>query len=182
MGVSSLSTKNLIACTAIIVLVCLKSPTNSTTFQISCVSSSEIYESQVWAWEREWLGVRHSSGWMPALPLMYLVTHLLICKIGNMCWQYILQKTIGWFLERTLCEAPTGPVCVSHSVVSALCDPMDYSLPVSSVHGILQARILEGDTISVSRGSSQPKDQTRVSCVAGGFFLFVCFSVLFLLF
>ena len=182
MGVSSLSTKNLIGCTAIIVLVCLKSPTNSTTFQISCVSSSEIYESQVWAWEREWLGVRHSSGWMPALPLMYLVTHLLICKIGNMCWQYILQKTVGWFLERTLCEAPTGPVCVSHSVVSALCDPMDCSLPVSSVHGILQARILEGDTISFSRGSSQPKDQTRVSCIAGGFFLFVCFSVLFLLF
>jgi len=38
---------------------------------------------------------------------------------------------------------------------------MDYSLPGSSVHGILQARILEWVAISFSRGSSQPRDQTR---------------------
>ena len=50
------------------------------------------------------------------------------------------------------------------------CDPMDLALPVSSVHGILQARILERGAVSFSRGSSQPKDQTRVSCIAGGFF------------
>ena len=37
-----------------------------------------------------------------------------------------------------------------------LCDPMNYSLPGSSVHGILQARILEWVAISFSRGSSQP--------------------------
>jgi len=40
-----------------------------------------------------------------------------------------------------------------------LCDPMDYSLPGSSVHGILQARILEWVAISFSRGSSQPRNQ-----------------------
>ena len=45
-----------------------------------------------------------------------------------------------------------------------LCDPMDCSLPGFSVHGILQARIVEWVTISFSRGSSQPGDQTRVSC------------------
>ena len=39
-----------------------------------------------------------------------------------------------------------------------LCDPMDYSLPGSSVHGILQARILEWVAISSSRGSSQPRN------------------------
>ena len=39
-----------------------------------------------------------------------------------------------------------------------LCDPMDHSLLGSSVHGILQARILEGVTIPLSRGSSQPRD------------------------
>ena len=44
-----------------------------------------------------------------------------------------------------------------------LCDPMDCTLPGSSVHGILQARILEWVAISFSRESSQPKDQTRVS-------------------
>ena len=40
-----------------------------------------------------------------------------------------------------------------------LCDPMDYSLPGSSVHGILQARILEWVAISFSKGSSWPRDQ-----------------------
>ena len=40
----------------------------------------------------------------------------------------------------------------------------------SSVHGIFQARILEWVTISYSRGSAQPRDQTQVSCAAGGFF------------
>ena len=39
-----------------------------------------------------------------------------------------------------------------------------YSLPGSSVHGILQARVLEWVAISFSRGSSQPRDQTHVSC------------------
>ena len=49
----------------------------------------------------------------------------------------------------------------------ALCDPMDCSLSGSSVHGILQARILEWVAISFSRGSSQPRDQTQVSRIVG---------------
>ena len=44
-----------------------------------------------------------------------------------------------------------------------LCNPMDYSPPVSSVQGILQARILEWVTIPFSRGSSQPRDWTHTS-------------------
>ena len=51
--------------------------------------------------------------------------------------------------------------------MSTLCDPMDCSLPGSSVHGILQARILEWVAIPFSRGSSQSRDQTQVSCIAG---------------
>ena len=47
---------------------------------------------------------------------------------------------------------------------------MDCSLPCSSVHGISQARILEQVAIPLSRGSSQPKDQIQVSCIAGRFF------------
>ena len=39
-----------------------------------------------------------------------------------------------------------------------LCDAMDYSLPGSSVHGILQARILERVVMPFSRGSSRPRD------------------------
>ena len=46
-----------------------------------------------------------------------------------------------------------------------LFDPMDYT-----AHGILQARILEYVAFPFSRGSVQPKDQTQVSCIAGGFF------------
>ena len=48
-----------------------------------------------------------------------------------------------------------------------LCDPMDCSPPGSSVHGILQARILEWVTISFCRGSSRPRDRTRVSGIGG---------------
>ena len=51
-----------------------------------------------------------------------------------------------------------------------LCNSMDFSPPGSSVHGILQARILEWVAIPFSRGSSQPMDQTQVSCLAGRFF------------
>ena len=51
-----------------------------------------------------------------------------------------------------------------------LCNPMDYSPPVSSVQGIFQERILEWVAISFSRGFSQPRDRTQVSCTAGGFF------------
>ena len=48
-----------------------------------------------------------------------------------------------------------------------LCDPVDCSPPGSSVHGILQARILEWVAISFSRGSSRPRDRTQVSHIAG---------------
>ena len=48
-----------------------------------------------------------------------------------------------------------------------LCDPMDCSSPGSSVHGILQATILEWGAISFSRRSSRSRDRTQVSCIAG---------------
>ena len=51
-----------------------------------------------------------------------------------------------------------------------LYNPMDCSLPGSSVHGILQARILEWVAISFSRGSSWSRDRTQVSHIAGRFF------------
>ena len=53
-----------------------------------------------------------------------------------------------------------------------LLNPMDCSLPGSSIHGIFQARVLESVAISFSRGSSQPRDQTGVSCIVGR-----CFTV-----
>ena len=53
----------------------------------------------------------------------------------------------------------------SHSIVSDSLWPKDYR-----VHGILQARILEWVPIPFYRGSSQPREWTQVSCIAGGFF------------
>ena len=59
-------------------------------------------------------------------------------------------------------------------LVTQLCptvfDPIDCSPPGSCVHGILQERILEWVAIPFSRGSSQPRDWTPVSCIAGRFF------------
>ena len=52
-----------------------------------------------------------------------------------------------------------------------LCDPMDCSPPGSSVHVILQARILEWVAISFSRGSSKPRDRPQVSHISGRRFL-----------
>ena len=58
-----------------------------------------------------------------------------------------------------------------------LSDPMDRSLPGSSVHGIFQARVLEWVAISSSRESSQPRDGTCASCI-GKRILYCCTSSL----
>ena len=54
--------------------------------------------------------------------------------------------------------------CLVAKSCPTLCNPMDFSPPGSSVHGISQTRILEWVAISFSRGSSWPRDQTWVSC------------------
>ena len=67
---------------------------------------------------------------------------------------------------------PLGSCAVLSLVIQScptLCDPMNCSLLGSSVCGILQARILEWVSVPFSRGSSQPRDRTQVSCIAGGF-------------
>ena len=60
-------------------------------------------------------------------------------------------------------------VLVAQSCLT-FCDTMDCSSPGSSVHGILQVRILEWVAIPFHRGSSWPRDWTTISCVAGRFF------------
>ena len=67
-----------------------------------------------------------------------------------------------------LASSPTESVKVKAKFTQScltLCDSIDYPVP-----GILQARILEWVAFPFSRGSSQPRDQTQVSCIAGGFF------------
>ena len=65
-------------------------------------------------------------------------------------------------------ECPVGePMSEVAQSCPTLCYPMDCSPPGSSIHGIFQARILEWVAISFSRGSSQPRDRTQVSHIAG---------------
>ena len=59
---------------------------------------------------------------------------------------------------------------VNSQLCPTLCEAMDCSLP-GNCHGILQVRKLEWVAIHFSRGSSQPLDQTQVSCIAGRFFI-----------
>ena len=60
--------------------------------------------------------------------------------------------------------------CLVTKSCLTLYDPMDHSLPGSSVHGIFQARILEWVVISFSRGYSWPRDQSCIFCLVGIFF------------
>ena len=86
-----------------------------------------------------------------------------------------MQSHPGWeavaYADRERGWVEKECVCVSAQSCLTLCNPVDRSPPGSSVHGIPQARILEWVAISFSRGSSRPRDQTHVSCTAGGFFI-----------
>ena len=79
-----------------------------------------------------------------------------------------LWKT-AWLVLNKLNIELSYEVLAAQSYLT-LCNPMDCSPSGSSIHGTLQARILEWVAILFSRGSSQPRDQTQVSRIAGGFF------------
>ena len=72
-------------------------------------------------------------------------------------------RSLGW-------EAPLEKEKEVAQSCSTRCDTMDCSPPGSSVHGILQARILEWVAMSSCRGSSWPRDRTQVSSFGGRFF------------
>ena len=111
----------------------------------------------------EWVAISFSRG---SSQPSGLNLHLLYCG----------QNFYFFFFLTT--EPPGKPFYIFTSVqfssvtqsCPTLCDPMNCSLPGCSVHGILQARMLEWVAISFSRGSSQPRNQTQVSCIAGRFF------------
>ena len=95
-------------------------------------------------------------------------------------WLWPVREGASWFLavENSIHigisqghqgNSPVSVVLVTQSCLT-LCNPMDDRPPGSSVHGILQAKILEGVSISFSRGYSWPRDRTRVSSIAGRFF------------
>ena len=84
-----------------------------------------------------------------------------------------LEPDNAWVIERSSLEMHIQNYCLVVQSCLTLCDSMDCSTPGSTVHGILQARILEWVALSSSRGFSQPRDQPVVSCAptwAGRFF------------
>ena len=101
---------------------------------------------------------------------------------------FLTSQTLGSTLITTLYQslallctpvAPTrGPTvcfdllwaCLVAQSCLTVCDRVDCGLPGSSVHGVLQVRILQWVAMPYSRGSSQPRNQTQVSHVAGRFF------------
>ena len=76
------------------------------------------------------------------------------CSVITCCWTPERGLKLSW--------APSQEWVKVAQSCPTLCDPMDYT-----VHRILQARILEWVAFPFSRGSSQPKDQTQVSCIEG---------------
>ena len=104
------------------------------------------------------------------------------CRATPGEWAALAQKnrTLQWFSERSFYRQSfgwglQGVNCFLigwewNSVSLTLCGLADCSPLGSSVHEILQARVLEWVTILFSRGSSWPRDRTWVSCIAGRFF------------
>ena len=110
---------------------------------------------------------------------LYLYTSLCVYSFSVClsCWIVSLGKAgtvSGLVATPSLCLAQ----CLAHCTLvlvtrscATLCNPVrGCPMPGSSVHGILQARVLECVAIPFSAGSSQPRDQTQVSCIAGRFF------------
>ena len=86
-----------------------------------------------------------------------------VCRVKAVVFPVVMYGCESWTIKKA------EWVKVTQSCPT-LCDPMDCSQPGSSVHGILQARILEWVASLFSRGSSQPRDRTQVCHIAGRFF------------
>ena len=84
--------------------------------------------------------------------------------IGDFKWDHNTRQTDGRAKQGGEHACSVAKLCLT------LCYPTDCSPPDSSVHGISQVRILEWFAISFSRGLSQARDRTHVSCLAGKFF------------
>ena len=128
-----------------------------------------------WCWERLRAGGegdnREWDGWMALLIRWTQVW------VDSGRWWWTGRLGVLWFMgsQRVrhdwVIKLNWSKIYLKESEVSQsclkLCDPMDYKLPHSSIHGILQARVLEWVAISFSEGSSEPRDQTQVSRIVG---------------
>ena len=112
-----------------------------------------------WQWQRgkDW-------GWMELSAIEFLLWKYwtnTIYPILCLVFREIKKKISN--THSMLVKVLVAQLCLT------LCNPMNCNPPGSSVHGILQARILEWVAILFSRGSSWPRDWTQVSCTTGRF-------------
>ena len=110
---------------------------------------------------------RYSVSTLVGLKKMGIFDHIL--KVEKQTLPDTLMERHVFNIDEKQCLIIIFKVKVSQSCPT-LSDPMDCNLPGSSVHGILQARTLEWVAVSFSRESSQARDRTQVSRIAGGFF------------
>ena len=109
--------------------------------------------------------VMNMTGWCGFVPSSL--------QMGKPCWlipTWLCLFFFGIFVLHICMLCMYAKWNISHSVVSNSCNPMNYSPPGSSAHGILQTAILEWVTLPFSKGFSQPRDRTQVSHIAGRFF------------
>ena len=91
-------------------------------------------------------------------------------KMWGHCWVHVSQTQMLKGAKQAKQMNKLGvKVLVTESGMT-LCEPMDYSLPRSSVHGFLQARILNWVAMFFSSGSSWPRNRNFISCIVGRFF------------
>ena len=95
---------------------------------------------------------------------LHFAVRLKHCKSTVSLKSWTLKCNVFLLINVCFCGQSSPQLC------SILCNSVDSSLPGSSTHGIFQARILEGVAIPSSRGSSQPRDRTHISYIAGRLF------------
>ena len=104
------------------------------------------------------------------------ISHLGICADGIHILKVILPTSSGLQIQGLFLWDASVVFCCLVSRVWLFCNPMDCSPPGSSLHGVLQARILEWFAMPCSRGSSQPRHRTCVSYIGGR--VLYCWSIM----
>ena len=126
---------------------------------------------------KSWLKAQHSKNWDHII----WSHHFMVNRWGNSgnsgrLYFLGLQNHWRWWFSHEIKRClPLGRKALTKLETESevaqscptLCDPMDFSLPGTSIHGIFKARVPEWVAISFSRGSSLPRDQTRVFCIVG---------------
>ena len=140
-------------------------------------------------WDSSWIVILWAGAWdfrlgflrqpdASCLSLLSKVNVICYVSFSDITHIWNLKKLYKWTYLRNrnrLTDRESNLLVIkveseSHSVMSNSLRCHGCSSPWSSVHGILQARILEWVAFTSSRGSSQPRDGTHVSCIPGGFF------------